>query len=70
MCLIMGPREIFGTIFSVLFVILSMFLIKLFFVDLIAPLWVGIVCSVLLGGASVWICIKLGKWVWSKIKRR
>lgn len=66
----MGPREVFGTIFSVLFVILSVVLIKLFFVDLIAPIWVGIVCSILLGGTSIWICTKLGKWVVNKIKRR
>lgn len=65
----MGPREIFGTIFAVLFVILSVFLIKLLLVDLIAPLWVGIICSLLLGGASVWVCIKLVKWVLKVIRR-
>lgn len=64
----MHALEILGTVLTVLFTIMSVIFIKLFWVDAIAPVWVAVLGTVVLGGASIWACIKVFSWWHRKLK--
>ena len=64
----MHSNEILGTIFTIVFTILTIIFIKLFWVDATAPFWVALVFTIAFGATSIWACIKVGIWWYYKIK--
>jgi len=64
----MYAREILGTLLTVFFIIFVAILIKLLWVNAIAPLWVAIVTSAVFGGVAIWAIIKVGSWWYQRIK--
>lgn len=63
-------REIWGTVFTAVFTIMSAVFIKLFWVDAIAPFWVALIGTIVLGGTALWACFRVA-WYWiHKIKSR
>lgn len=60
--------EIAGTIGVAFFTVIVALLIKLFWFNAIAPLWVGIIGTVVLGGTAIWACWKVGKFWYNKFK--
>lgn len=61
-------EEIFGTIITVMFTILTIVFMKLFWVDAIAPTWVAIVFTVLFGATAIWACVRVGIYWYYRIK--
>ena len=45
--------DVIGTILTVAFVIIYGFMLKVFFTDVIIPLWVSITCAVVFGVAGI-----------------
>lgn len=60
--------EIAGTIGVAFFTVIVALLIKLFWFNAIAPLWVSIIGTVVLGGTAIWACWKVGKFWYNKFK--
>lgn len=64
----MHEVEIFGTILTIFFTIMTVIFIKLFWVDAIAPFWVALIFTIAFGVTSIWVCVKVGTWWYYKIK--
>ena len=65
----MHEVEILGTIMTALFTFLTCLFIKLFwFCPAVAPFWVALIGTIVLGGTAIWACTKVGIYWYHKLK--
>ena len=64
----MHDVEIWGTVLTLFFTLLTIIFVKLLWFDAIAPLWVAILVTAAFGATAIWACIKVGTWWYHKLK--
>ena len=61
--------DVIGTILTVAFVIIYGFMLKVFFTDVMIPLWVSITCAVVFGVAGIFGIYRVARHWILKIKK-